>query len=271
MATSDLISATLANRIKPFLDTIVSKHQEAYIPGRYIAECTRNTYYLFNYAKVNNMPGMLLMIDFEKAFDSVDFQFLVTSLELFGFGEFFITWIEIILGCIEGTQFNAITVVNGNISRPFEIRRGCRQGDLISGYLFILVMEILVLLLKNTPWVKPYKTKQGLVHFLDMYADDLSIFLEYKKSSSYENKTNVKNILQTMEIFKSWSGLKINLGKTYLTVFGKLTDKPKFIKELKIKWCTEFKLSGIYFDSTLSKMCVNYKKDIESLRREINS
>ena len=104
-----------------------------------------------------------------------------------------------------------------------------------------------------------------------MYADDLSIFLEYKKSSSYENKINVKRVLQTMEIFKSWSGLKINLGKTYLTVFGKLTDKPKFIKELGIKWCTEFKLLGIYFDSTLSKMHVNYEKAIESVRREINS
>ena len=74
-----------------------------------------------------------------------------------------------------------------------------------------------------------------------------------------------------MEIFKGWSGLKINLGKTYLTVFGKLTDKPKFIKELGIKWCTEFKLLGIYFDSTLSKMHVNYEKAIESVRREINS
>ena len=167
-----LISATLANRIKPVLDTIVGKHQKAYIPGRYITECTRNTYDLFSYAKVNNVPGMLLMIDFEKAFDSVDFQFLVTSLELFGFGEYFITWIKIILGCKEGTRFNTVTVVNGNISRPFEIRRGCRQGDPISGYLFILVMEILALLLKNTPRVKPCKTKQGLVHFLDMYADD---------------------------------------------------------------------------------------------------
>ena len=82
-----IISATLANRIKPVLDSIVGKHQKAYIPGRYIAECTRNTYNLFSYAKVNNVPGMLLMIDFEKAFNSVDFQLLVTSLELFGFGE----------------------------------------------------------------------------------------------------------------------------------------------------------------------------------------
>ena len=65
------------------LDSIIGKHQKAYIPGRYIAECTRNIYDLFSYAKVDNTPGMLLMIDFEKAFDLVDFQFLVTTLELF--------------------------------------------------------------------------------------------------------------------------------------------------------------------------------------------
>ena len=54
-------------------------------------------------------------------------------------------------------------------------------------------------------------------------------------------------------------------------MFGMLTDKPKFIKELGIKWCTEFKLLGIHFDSALANMHVNYEKAIESVRREINS
>ena len=155
-------------------------------------------YDLFNYAKENNTPGMMLMIDFEKAFDSVDFRFLVTTLELFGFGEYFVTWVKIILGCNEGTHFKAVTVVNGNISKPFEIRRGCRQGDPISGYLFILVMEILALLLRKVGKAKPYRTKYGLEHFMDMYADDLSVFLEYKKQNAYENKINVQSILQAM-------------------------------------------------------------------------
>ena len=93
---------------------------------------------------------MMLMIDFEKAFNSVDFWFLVATLEMFGFGEYFVSWIKIILGCNEGTNFKAVTVVNGNISPTFDVKRGCRQGDAISGYLFILVMEILALLLKKT-------------------------------------------------------------------------------------------------------------------------
>ena len=113
-----MISATLANRIKPVLNSIIGRHQRAYVPGRYIAECTRNTYDLFNYAKTNNLPGMMLLIDFEKAFDSVDFRFLVATLEMFGFGEYFINWVKIILGCNIGTNFKGVTVVNGNISPP---------------------------------------------------------------------------------------------------------------------------------------------------------
>ena len=62
--------------------------------------------------------------------------------------------------------------------------------------------------------------------------------------------------------------MKINLSKTYLTVFGRLFDKPIFFDELKIKWCVEFKLLGIYFDSMLSKMYMVYERAIESIGRK---
>ena len=90
-----------------------------------------------------------------------------------------------------------------------------------------------------------------------MYADDLSVYLEFKKQKEYDNRTNVQSILQTMEKFKEWSGLKINLGKTYLTIFGCLFKKPRFVDELSIKWCVDFKIMSKHFDSTLSKMYIN--------------
>merc|ERR1711888_139595 len=74
-----------------------------------------------------------------------------------------------------------------------------------------------------------------------------------------------------MEMFREGSGLKINLGKTYLTVFGRQCKKTKFVDELQVKWCVEFKLLGIHFDSTLSKMDRNYDKAIESIRKELSS
>ena len=74
----------------------------------------------------------------------------------------------------------------------------------------------------------------------------------------------------SLKKFKEWSRLKINLGKTYLTSFGKQHKKPKFVDELEIKWCVEFKLLGIYFDAILSKMHINYDKAIELVRKELS-
>ena len=66
-------------------------------------------------------------------------------------------------------------------------------------------------------------------------------------------------------------GIENQSWKTYLKIFGKQHKKPKFVDELGVKWCLEFKLLGIYFDVTLSKMLVNYDKAIESVRKELNS
>ena len=74
-----------------------------------------------------------------------------------------------------------------------------------------------------------------------------------------------------MNQFQLWSGLKINLDKTYLAIFGKICKKPNFVTELKIKWYTEFKLLVIYFDVIFDKMQVNYKKAVEAVKRELYS
>ena len=74
-----------------------------------------------------------------------------------------------------------------------------------------------------------------------------------------------------MERFFEWSGLKINLSKTYVNIFGRDHSKPKFVDELKIKWCNSFELLGIHFDSTLTNMQKNYQIGLENVRRELHS
>ena len=81
-----LISSIIAERLKPVFKRIAGHKQKAYIPARIIGEVSSTTYNLFQYAKQNNLPGMILLIDFQKAFESVSFRFLELTLEVFGFG-----------------------------------------------------------------------------------------------------------------------------------------------------------------------------------------
>ena len=68
--------SVLAERLKPVLERVIGHEQKAYILGRFIGEVTKTTHKVFQYTKQNNIPGMILLTDFQKAFDSVSFRFL---------------------------------------------------------------------------------------------------------------------------------------------------------------------------------------------------
>ena len=138
------------------------------LPNRYIGDATRNTYDIFQYAKNNNLPGIVLLIDFSKAFDSISYNYILSTLKVFGFCPYIINWIELLL-----KNFRSVTVLNGNIGEEIPLGRGCRQGDPISGYLFILAAELLILALQTNNDIHPYRTKKGTTHLTDIYADDL--------------------------------------------------------------------------------------------------
>lgn len=97
-----------------------------------------------SYTEVKNIPGLLMLIDFEKAFDSISWSFIYKVLLVFGFGNHIIKWVKIL-----NTNFKAAILQSGFLSQQFEIQRGCRQGDPVAPYLFILCAEILAILIKQ--------------------------------------------------------------------------------------------------------------------------
>ena len=92
-----LISGVIAQRINTVLPTIIHTDQCGFFPGRYIGDCIRTTYDVIEYAKRNNKSGLLLLIDFKKAFDSISFKFIKSTLNYFGFGNNYKKWINILL------------------------------------------------------------------------------------------------------------------------------------------------------------------------------
>ena len=96
-----------------------------------------------------NKPGLLLCLDFEKAFDSVDWKFMFKVLRAFGFGPDICQWISTFYKDIKSS-----VAVNGELSQWFAIKRGCGQGDPISPYLFILCIEILAIMIRQNKHIK---------------------------------------------------------------------------------------------------------------------
>ena len=87
-------SASIAARIKKVLNTLISESKSGFIKGRYIGDCNRLVFDLIEKTKRENIPGLLVLLDFEKAFDSLEWNFIESTLTFFGFGESIIQWFK---------------------------------------------------------------------------------------------------------------------------------------------------------------------------------
>ena len=111
-----LASSAIANRIKPFLNKIIDKAQCGFVEGRYIGECTRLVYDIMSYTENLNIPGMLVLIDFQKAFDSISWNFTYKTLSFLGFTQNFLKWIKLF-----NTEIKASIIQSGYLSDPIKI------------------------------------------------------------------------------------------------------------------------------------------------------
>ncbi|GJW93328.1 hypothetical protein Tco_0173000 [Tanacetum coccineum] len=201
------ISKIIANRIKESLKVLVSRNQSAFVPGRSIADNILLTQELMhNYHLDRGLPRCAFKVDIQKAYDTVDWDFLKRVLIGFGFHSRMINWI---MECITTTSFSIS--INGSIHGFFKGKRGLRQVDPLSPYLFTLIMEILTLMLqrgiRNTSSFTYHRfcSKLKLVNLC--FADDLFLF-------GHGDVGSVTIINNALFEFKEASGLVPSLPKS---------------------------------------------------------
>ena len=230
-----MLSAVLSNRIKTALSEVISSTQKGFLKGRYIGENTRLVYDVINHLNQNDNTGLLLLVDFEKAFDTIEWEYLNRVLKVYNFGESFIKWFNILYNAPVSCVTN-----NGHSSQFFQLHRGCRQGDPLSPYLFILAIEPLAAAVKRG---QLHGIKIGTEEFLiRQYADDTFLFLDGKEES-------LRAALNIFRNFHLCSGLKINVEKTCAVWVGRGSlQRLPICEDLALQWCRSFKLLGITFD-----------------------
>ena len=102
--------------------------------------------------------AIILLIDFKKAFDSIDHVFMHNALSLLGFGPDIIAWINFFF-----RNRNAQILMGGHMSNEIHLNQGVPQGDVISPYIFILMVELLLLKINFTKQASYLqKLKQGV-------------------------------------------------------------------------------------------------------------
>ena len=259
-----LFSGTVALRIKPLLGKLISGCQKAYTNTANIGEIVIDIIEQIAISKFEKNPGIILLVDFSKAFDSISHSYIYETFQFLNFGNHFINMIKTML-----SKRCCNLMVDGFLTSPFNIERSVPQGDTASPYIFIIVLEILLLKLKNDPGIiklnlLPHDNPEDNTDFttdpLAVFADDMTVLM----------KETTENLIRVRDIFKDFaavSGLEINEDKTVIIRIGtRLDDTTPLTDKVRFQYTTSFKLLGFKIDNKLEDL----DKNFESKETKIN-
>ncbi|XP_021971650.1 uncharacterized protein LOC110866811 [Helianthus annuus] len=207
-----ILAKVLANRLKIVINDVISNTQSAFVGGRNILDSPLIISETVAWAKKKKEKLLIFKVDFEKAYDSINWKFLFHLMDLMGFPEKWICWIK---GCLVSGMGSVL--VNGSPTAEFKYKRGLRQGDPLSPFLFIIAMEVINLFMNrvvNLGLFKGFELPNGgpnLSHLC--YADDV-LFIG---SWSEQNVVILSRLLRWIYLV---TGLKVNYSKCKLFGIG---------------------------------------------------
>nr|GEX71075.1 RNA-directed DNA polymerase, eukaryota [Tanacetum cinerariifolium] len=199
------IAKILANRLVGVLGDIVNEVQSAFITERQILDgpCILNE--VIQWFKLKKKRSLIFKVDFEKAYDSVRWDFLDDVLKKFGFENKWCAWIQ---SCLKSSRGSII--INGSPTEEFQFFKGLKQGDLLSPFLFILIMESLHLSFQRVVDVGMFKgiNLSPLVNLSHMFYVDDAVFVGQWCDG------NINTLVHVLECFFQASDLRINMCKS---------------------------------------------------------
>ncbi|PNX59439.1 cysteine-rich receptor-like protein kinase, partial [Trifolium pratense] len=202
-----IVSKVLAARLKQVLGKLISECQSAFLPNRQILDGVMIVNELIDLAKRRKDKCLLLKVDFERAYDTVNWSFLEYMMLRMGFA---LGWIKWIRACIFNSSMSVL--VNGSPTEDFVVGKGLRQGDPLSPFLFLIAAEGLTRMMQKAVGngiFHGYKISDELLFHTLQFADDTILIGE----GNWDNLWSIKIVLRSFELV---SGLKVNFFKSKL-------------------------------------------------------
>ncbi len=232
-----ILSKVLANRLSEVLGHIIHSDQTYCVPGRRICDNISFIRDILEIGKSFKLNFGLVSIDQEKAFDRVEHTYLWNTLTAFGFNNDFVSMLKVLYNEVE-----SVLKINGDLCAPFKVFRGIRQGCALSGMLYTLAIEPLLIRIREKLCGLSIPNCMH-VFKLSAYADDVAVLINGQR--------DVNMLMEILNDFKEISATKVNWSKSEAVLVGSwLNVEPKLPEGLS--WTKEgLKYLGVFLGNEM--------------------
>jgi hypothetical protein len=202
-----LITKILADRLQSEIKSLVHKNQYGFTRTRIIQDCLAWCFDYIHQCHHSKRKAIILKLDFEKAFDLVEHQFILQIMTKLGLPDTWISWIERILN-----SGSTDVLLNGVPGKLFKCKRGVRQGDPLSPLLFVLAVELLQILVNHAAslnFLQPPIPQPMADYPIVQYADDTLLIM----------KADARQLIFLKSLLNSFAesiGLEVNYNKSQM-------------------------------------------------------
>ena len=255
-----IIEKCIAKRLNEMTEAVINLDQTGFMPGRRISVNIRKVLDVISYCNNNEIDGVILDLDMEKAFDKLAFEAIYGSLNYFNAAQYIINWIKILY-----TGFNIRIQNNGKFSECLEIRRGIHQGGVCSAQLFILAMELIAIDIRANTDILGINV-ENVTSLLLQFADDTDLTM-------LNDQKSVQTALDTLSYMQTQTGLTVSYDKTSLYRIGSLRkSKALLYTQPQLKYSEEsITVLGVKIHNQENQLCQdNYSPLLRKTKERLN-